>query len=38
MVVETIVNSIPTPIITFGGSTIAGFFIGMLVKKVYVLS
>jgi uncharacterized membrane protein (Fun14 family) len=34
MVVDTIVNSIPTPIMTFGGSAIAGFFIGMLLKRV----
>jgi uncharacterized membrane protein (Fun14 family) len=34
MVVENILTGIPTPIITFGGSTLCGYFIGALVKRV----
>ena len=34
MVVDSILTNIPTPVMTFGGSMIAGFCIGMLLKRV----
>jgi uncharacterized membrane protein (Fun14 family) len=33
MVVNTILSNIPTPVITFGGSALCGFFIGALLKR-----
>jgi uncharacterized membrane protein (Fun14 family) len=35
MVTENILNSIPTPVMTFGASTFAGFFCGYALRKIF---
>jgi uncharacterized membrane protein (Fun14 family) len=35
MVVDNILTNIPTPLMTFGSSTVAGFFIGMAIKRIF---
>jgi uncharacterized membrane protein (Fun14 family) len=34
MVIDNILSNIPTPVMTFGASTFAGFFCGFALKKI----